>query len=699
MLAQNQNDNYGSYDISWIPELPGIGGGLGFDPTNAAAWQQALQQAITNGSYGIGGSGTVGKFDFTGNGGGPRTFTITVRPFGAGLEAVPAVLYVYTRDADGNPTVLSFPTGGSEPQTYNITYGDTGTQTYSGSISFAIVPTESSGGLGLSAGARLLKSLGIIDKLLPFGTSRSLPSTGYDVQVFAPGFGPRSENDSFDSSTFGTDYASAADTIVTGAVTATNVTADNGVSIDDNYVDNSLDAEFLKEANGKNSALIYNAQTTQDVALWTSDNFNVDTSLQNQPHLTIVASRTDNEVDFSFDPTIEIKFGALDTSSTDDRATIDDIEAIVGSSTDEVTLYNVYRVKGSVEDDVFDVDLSGISNAPFSIDGNGGTDAVNIQGFTGPLTLTVAAAASGGDTLTITGSGVTGFLNSIENINLGAGAHIVDVNSLGSQRPSDAVTIDLGATLYSSVATLDFSQFAGNVNLGGRRAQDGQHGAELFLDKNFTNTSHYSFQNFNTLNLGAGDDNINLTQADDPYLHVINTGGGNDTITSGNINVTINLQGSNDTVLHAGKGSVINIGKNTHATIVTSDDVLIENLKPTDIVKDANGNILHGALGSPNSEGQWVYSYDGTGYGLNSLGELGIKDVFGNITYLANYVGVPDVSYANQMAGIFVGTISTWVWSLAGSTVPLSSIPDQSFKAANDILFTMGLQPIFNADP
>jgi len=296
-------------------------------------------------------------------------------------------------------------------------------------------------------------------------------------------------------------------------------------------------------------------------------------------------------------------------------------------------------------------------------------------------------------------------ITAVELIRLGTGANPGTNNSVvvqsldGLPTPKDATTIDLGATQYSSNDKLDFTQYGGNVYLGTTTSADGGgQAAGLFTNKNMTGATGLSFTGMTTLNLGNGDDKIDISKEADPYLHIINTGGGKNWISSSNIDVTINLQGSDDTVFHAGKGSIINVGEG-HATIYLSDDVIINGLKPTDVVVDQAGNVIHGALASPNSEAQWFKGSSGISFGINSEGELGIRDLLGNVMYLAGYTGGPNVPFSEQMGGILVGTIEQYSRGLFHMGKTFDQIIQGSFKAANAILFVAGMKPIFSGDP
>ena len=349
------------------------------------------------------------------------------------------------------------------------------------------------------------------------------------------------------------------------------------------------------------------------------------------------------------------------------------------------------------------------------INGGAGNNQVIYSKSADSYTVTLSASNSvdGGrnDQVIQVRDNVTGGVDqitSVESIRLGTSDNpgennFVVVKSLvGLPTPKDATTIDLGATLYSSNDTLDFTQFGKNVYLGTTTSTDrkGQ-AAGLYTNKTMTASAGLSFTGMTTLTLGSDDDTVNLSEAADPYLHTINTGGGKNSISSGNINVTINLQGSDDTVEQAGKGSTVNVGQQTHATIELSDDVLVIGLKATDSVTFAN-RVLHGAIGSANSETGWVTNGDGIYYGINTEGQLAIRQgdgKDGRIMYVAGYNGGPGVPLSQQTGGIFIGVGQTYAWQLFNGVRPSIGKADTDFKAANDQLFTLGLPRVFNADP
>ncbi|MGZ5178347.1 MAG: hypothetical protein ACXWCW_29845 [Burkholderiales bacterium] len=67
---------------------------------------------------------------------------------------------------------------------------------------------------------------------------------------------------------------------------------------------------------------------------------------------------------------------------------------------------------------------------------------------------------------------------------------------------------------------------------------------------------------------------------------------------------------------------------------------------------DIGGTLLRGAIGSINSESGWITSnLTNIRYGLDTQGELLIKDTEGHITTVAHYQGGPNVSFDDQTAG------------------------------------------------
>jgi Ca2+-binding RTX toxin-like protein len=337
------------------------------------------------------------------------------------------------------------------------------------------------------------------------------------------------------------------------------------------------------------------------------------------------------------------------------------------------------------------------------LDGGSGTDIARYDDVTGPQTLLFQSgdlpegvkSDGEGRLFSITRGDGTDILHSIEKVDLVGDNNTVAVKPIATRGPSVGdITINLGATIFSSNETLDFSQYGKNVYLGTTPSADGKgEAAGLFNNDGMSADTSVSFTGMTTLNLGANNDTIKLSQAADPYLHVINTGGGVNDISSDNIDVTINLQGTNDTVRHAGRGSVINVGTG-HATIYVSDDILISGLKPTDTVI-VNGRVIHGAIGSINSEAQWILGGDGVSYGLNAQGQLGIKDSLGHIMYISGYHGGPSLTFEQQTAGIFLGLGSIKVERFMDIKRPASENIPTTFKLAQELYYTQTGKTIF----
>jgi hypothetical protein len=138
----------------------------------------------------------------------------------------------------------------------------------------------------------------------------------------------------------------------------------------------------------------------------------------------------------------------------------------------------------------------------------------------------------------------TDYLASVEDIKLGTGPNTVNVNSL-TKVPYNS-TIDLNATQLDSNDTVDLSQYSGNVYLSSAHpTQDAPNAVELYRTRAFGNDTGLGFTNFNTLILGKGDNKVQLYSADNPdnpYLTKVQTGNGDNTITSDVFNPTQSSQ-------------------------------------------------------------------------------------------------------------------------------------------------------------
>jgi len=257
------------------------------------------------------------------------------------------------------------------------------------------------------------------------------------------------------------------------------------------------------------------------------------------------------------------------------------------------------------------------------------------------------------------------------------GSPDVGLKSLISQAifSTTSVTIDLGAKAgSSSTDTLDFSQYGSAVYL--RPGSGGN--LELFTGDSWLPTgTGYSFKDFTRLELSAdGDDHVRLTGAGAASLQQVDTGNGNVIIESDVTNLEINLGHGKDTVKHVAQGTVVNAGGGED-TFYVSDDVLLVGVKPTDHITMGGWYNLTGGIQWAGLESPYAIGIDGTRYGINYLGDLVIKDIFGDTMYVANYVGGPGVPYAYDTAGIFIAKVQIDSYRLLDPNLPTGAIDSQ----------------------
>src|SRR5260221_4280891 len=88
-----------------------------------------------------------------------------------------------------------------------------------------------------------------------------------------------------------------------------------------------------------------------------------------------------------------------------------------------------------------------------------------------------------------------------------------------------------------------------------------------------------------------------------------------------------------------------------------------------------------------------------TRYGLNFQGDLVIENTLGEKTYVANYQGGPDVPYAQQTAGIFVGRAKVFSERLLDLERQYIDNVQTMFKLGNELLYVRTEEAFFNADP
>jgi hypothetical protein len=329
---------------------------------------------------------------------------------------------------------------------------------------------------------------------------------------------------------------------------------------------------------------------------------------------------------------------------------------------------------------------------------NGATDIVRYNGSSPDQGVNLTASVVGeslAKNLHLS-SATTGEddLFGIERLELGAGNNSLKVMPIGSTLGLGKVTFDLGATDANSNDTLDFSQYNGAVYLG-----SGANGAtELFKDRKNAVTTNFSFADYTRLVLSAnGNDQVNLTGSGASKLQQLDVGNGAKVAIDSNVvNLNIYLGSGNDTILHAAKGTVINANDTGKMTVGLSDDVIINGAKSTDVIATIDGYVLHGAIGSVNSESPWVTGADGIRYGLNFQGDLVIEDAIGDDTFVSNYEGGSSVPFSDQTAGIFISLGDLKAYRLIDLTLVNAGVVGSIFKFANALAATATGKPFFN---
>ena len=309
----------------------------------------------------------------------------------------------------------------------------------------------------------------------------------------------------------------------------------------------------------------------------------------------------------------------------------------------------------------------------------------------------------GGVTIDLTDQDAQNLNNDLIQVSKNAGGQdwlhaikTIDLSTVASN------TVSIGSTGLTALQFID--TIAGGQHPGG--VQDVLDLRQIGQSIKFSNDQiagyDTKFQNFNVLKADPGNDTIDLNTPDDSSFQEVDLGNGNDTITSNVVNLTVNLGNGNDTIGPMGPGTVINAGKGK--TIFTvSDDILINdtgNNTQDEIVAD--GQIVHGFVGPLNSDSPWITSiYNGISYGLNSLGQLGIKDTTGAVAFVADYQGGPTVPLSQQTDGIFVGRGGFKSSKLIDLTRPSTEEDSNIFKFANEIAFIRLGHPEFpgNDDP
>jgi Ca2+-binding RTX toxin-like protein len=293
----------------------------------------------------------------------------------------------------------------------------------------------------------------------------------------------------------------------------------------------------------------------------------------------------------------------------------------------------------------------------------------------------------------------------IERVEFGAGNNSLKVMPITGSPNGDKVVFDLGVadpqspdvvpTNSNATETLDFSQYGGAVYLS-----SGTNGAtELFKDRKNAVTTNFSFTDYTRLILSAnGNDLVNLTGSGTSKLKELDVGNGAVVGINSNVtNLKIDLGSGSDVVIHAGKGSVVNAGTGK-MTIGLSDAVLVTGAKTTDVITTVNGYVLHGAIGSMNSESAWVTGSDNIRYGIDTDGELVIKDAAGNQMFVANYQGGPDSPFSDQTAGIFLELAQIRAGLLLDPNFPSAGATSSLFNLAAAEAFVNTGHCFFNHD-
>jgi len=237
---------------------------------------------------------------------------------------------------------------------------------------------------------------------------------------------------------------------------------------------------------------------------------------------------------------------------------------------------------------------------------------------------------------------------------------------------------------------VDFSQDNSDIYLstGGN-----QNAVEVYSDSNFTQDTNLGFTNFNTLLLGNGDNKVQLYAAADPYLQLVQTGNGNNSITSDVVNLTIDLGTGNNIVGSVAQGTVVNAQPGSVDQFTPSADELITGSTAQDQVV-VGGIVLHGAIGEIGSQDPWVVASNGVRYshyrpqlaGLSARAR-GIPQDFINAS--ARSCGAKEIGMSAPRArskdAVIAATCAAETWSpfRLGWAAPHPPIPSASSSANN----------------
>jgi Ca2+-binding RTX toxin-like protein len=273
-------------------------------------------------------------------------------------------------------------------------------------------------------------------------------------------------------------------------------------------------------------------------------------------------------------------------------------------------------------------------------------------------------------------------LHSIEKLKLSGQAQTFRVTATGLSALDYLEEVDGGSQSGGTRNVLDLTLLAKSFT----------------FDHNQIQGYKTEFKNFNVLLADPGNVKVILNGPDAASWQEVDFGDGNDVITSDVVNLKINLGNGDDIVGTVGRGTIVNAGTGKDS-FIASDDELITGTTPQDQIFSKDGILLRGAVGRIGSEDPWIVGPDGTRYGKNGEGDLVIKDKLGDLTYVADYHGGPDLPYSQQTAGILLSKTKNYAQLLLSLDRPYITYIQDTFKAGNEQLYTQTGKTFFNADP
>ncbi|WP_420970809.1 calcium-binding protein [Bradyrhizobium sp. B120] len=274
----------------------------------------------------------------------------------------------------------------------------------------------------------------------------------------------------------------------------------------------------------------------------------------------------------------------------------------------------------------------------------------------------------------------------VEKVKLSDGADTVRVNPGASKGLKAVREVDAGEQQDGTMDVLDLTALGRSGN----------------FENNKISGTNTVFKNFEDLKVGGADKvSVNLKGPDAAswkQVDFVNTQGIIDSDVRG---LTINFGNANGNVVKGvGYGTIINYGTGSgNIYLLGTNNVLVNGFDANDII--ANGDdILHGGIGSSNSETGWVTNaMNNIRYGINVVGDLVIRNSMGQSTYVSNYKGGPGVPFSEQTAGIFIGIGKIWVERLMELSRPFNDTIGPTLKAGNALFYTMTGMKAFPADP